>query len=146
MSKEGFINQLLDNTNQFYSTSLKQFSFYKKMLGYKVIVSRIKESSKYKEVFGSIYSSTIKGDEEVTEFEYIVLFNMNDMKKIFQKSVEQLDFFDNESMLELGDVLTYSRRGQEYKFKVINIETFSEAEGVLNRYTLTGLVETLSHQ
>ena len=137
MSKDGFINRYLDNANKFYSTALKQF-----IEGCKVIVSRISKDSKYKSVFGSIYSSTMVDDDEREEFPYVVVFNMNDMKKIFQKSIEQMDFYDNEDVLKLGDVITYARKGQEYKFKIVDVQSFSEAEGVLNRYTVTGMIET----
>lgn len=142
MSKDGFVNRYLDNANKFYSTALKQFKFYKKIEGCKVIVSRISKDSKYKSVFGSIYSSTMVDDDEREEFPYVVVFNMNDMKKIFQKSIEQMDFYDNEDVLKLGDVITYARKGQEYKFKIVDVQSFSEAEGVLNRYTVTGMIET----
>lgn len=142
MSKNGFINQLLDNANQFYATSLKQFKFYKKLLGTKVIVTRVNQDSKYKTVFGNIYNTTLIDDEDKTEFDYIVLINMNDMKNIYQKMIDQLDFYDNEDKLRVGDILTFSRKSQEYKFKIIRQDTFSEAGGVLNRYQIQGLIET----
>lgn len=144
MSKNGFVNQYLDNANQFYATSFKQFNFYKKLLGTKVIVTRIKQDSKYKQVFGSVYSSTMLDDEEREEFNYTILINLNDMKNLYQKMIDQVDFYDNEDKIKIGDILTFTRKKQEYKFKVIKQETFSEAGGVLNRYQLQGLIEVNS--
>jgi hypothetical protein len=141
MSDLGFVNKYLDNTNLFYSIALKQFKVYKKLLGTKVVVTRILNDSKYKSVFGSTYHSTLRNDNEVKKFDATIIINMNDMKRIFQKTIDQLDFYDNERVMELGDIFIFSRKNQEYKFKVVNIESFSEASDVLWRYTATGLVE-----
>jgi hypothetical protein len=141
MSDLGFVNKYLDNANLFYSIALKQFKVYKKLLGTKVVVTRILNDSKYKSVFGSTYHSTLRNDNEVKKFDATIIINMNDMKKIFQKTIDQLDFYDNERVMELGDIFIFSRKNQEYKFKVVNIESFSEASDVLWRYTATGLVE-----
>jgi hypothetical protein len=144
MSDEGFINQLLDNTNSFYKLALSQWKIAKKLLGTKVTISRVKDSSKYQDVFGSIYTSTLLNDDDVTKFSYIILINMNDMKLIYSKNIDSFELFDNEDVLQVGDVISYSRKGQQYKFKVTKPESFSEAEGVLNKYTLLGIVETNS--
>jgi hypothetical protein len=141
MSDLGFVNKYLDNANLFYSIALKQFKVYKKLLGTKVVVTRILNDSKYKSVFGSTYHSTLRNDNEVKKFDATIIINMNDMKRIFQKTIDQLDFYDNERVMELGDIFIFSRKNQEYKFKVVNIESFSEASDVLWRYTATGLVE-----
>jgi hypothetical protein len=142
MSSNGFINKYLDNANTFYHIALQQFKFYKKLEGTKVVVSRISNSSKYKEVFGTTYSSTLMNDNEKSEFEYVIIINMNDMKKLYQKNIDQLQFMDNQDTIKLGDVLTYTRKTQEYKFKVTDVQTFSEAEGVLYQYTIAGMTET----
>lgn len=141
MSDLGFVNKYLDNANLFYSIALKQFKVYKKLLGTKVVVTRILNDSKYKTVFGATYHSTLKNDNEVKNFDATIIINMNDMKRIFQKTADQLDFYDNERVMELGDIFIFSRKNQEYKFKVVNIESFSEASDVLWRYTASGLVE-----
>lgn len=144
MSKTGFVNIILDNTNKIYRISLLQFKWYKKVQGTKVQVSRIKENTKYRAVFGSIANSTIPDDSDAERFPYIVLINMNDLKKIFLKSVDPLTFYDNESVLQLGDILIFSRVNQEYKWKITDIQTFSETGDVLNQYTITGLSEVNS--
>lgn len=142
MSGNGFIRDVLDTSNKFYHISLKQFKFYKKILGTKVQVQRVISESKYRDVFGSLYTSENLDDCEIEKFDYIALINMNDMKKLFAKNIEQLEFYDNEDILHKGDVLSYKRKDQEYKFKVSEVETFSEAEGVLYKYTVIGIVET----
>lgn len=144
MSQENFIKPLLDGANSFYRVGLKQFSWQKKLQGTKCLVSRLVTESKYKHVFGSTVSSTMIDDEERDEFPYVVLINMNDMLKIYQKSINQLDFYDNEDVLKLGDVIRFSREGQEFRFKVVDVQTFSEAERVLNRYTISGMTEVNS--
>lgn len=141
MSDLGFIERLLDNTNHIYQTSLKQFDWHKKVQGTRVQVTRIKDNAKYKNVFGAIASSTLPDDQEAEKFEYVILISLNDMKKLFQKAVDQIQFYDNEDKLELGDIVGYTRGSQEYKFKVIDIMTFSETNNVLRQYTLGGLTE-----
>jgi hypothetical protein len=96
MANNGFINKYLDNANTFYHIALQQFKFYKKLEGTKVVVSRVSNSSKYKEVFGTTYSSTLMNDNEKSEFEYVIIINMNDMKKLYQKNIDQLQFMDNQ--------------------------------------------------
>jgi len=141
VDNKGFINQLLDNSNDFYAKAFQQFNFYKKLLGTRVIVTRVKNESDYRDVFGYIYSSTLLDDSDKEEFEYMILINLNDMKSLFQKNIDQIEFFDNEFVIKVGDVITYTRRDQEFKFKVSKVETFSEAEGVLYRYTMMGMTE-----
>lgn len=142
--KEGFVNSILDATNQFYSVALKQFDWYKKILGTKVQVLRLKNIDKYKDVFGSVASSTFVDDDNLIKIPYVVLINMNDMLKLYQKSINQLQFYDNKDFLKIGDLILFTRNNQEYKWKITNIETFSEAEGVLYSYSIQGLQEVES--
>lgn len=106
VDNKGFINQLLDNSNDFYAKAFQQFNFYKKLLGTRVIVTRVKNESDYRDVFGIIYSSTLLDDSDKEEFEYMILINLNDMNSLFQKNIDQIEFFDNEFVIEVGDVIT----------------------------------------
>lgn len=142
MSDLGFVESLLDNTNRIYSLALHQFEWYKKVQGTKCQVVRIASQAKYRNVFGSIVSSTLPDDNEAEKFPYVVLISLNDMKKIYQKSTDPLQFYDNKNELKLGDIIVFSRRSQEYKYKITDLMTFSEAEGVLYQYTMQGLQET----
>lgn len=144
MSDLGFVNSILDNTNRIHQVGLKQFSWWKKVQGTKCQVVRIKENTSYKNVFGSIANSTLPDDDDAEKFSYVVLISMNDMKKLFQKSIDPLQFYDNEGILQLGDILVFSRLSQEYKWKVTDIQTFSETGNVLNYYTISGLAEVNS--
>lgn len=142
MSKLGFVEQLLDNTNKIYQVGLQQFDWYKKVLGTKCQVARVKTHDKYRNVFGSIASSTLPDDNDADKFPYVILINMNDMKRLFQKSTDQMQFYDNKDVLQLGDILIFSRLHQEYKWKIVDITTFSETNDVLRQYTISGLAET----
>lgn len=141
MSNLGFVDIILDNTNRLYSVAFSQFSWYKKVQGTEVLVTRIKENTKLKTVFGSIATSTLADDSETTNFRYVILISMNDMKKLYQKSIDPIVFYDNEDRLQIGDLLIFSRGVQEYKWKITDVQTFSEAGGVLQQYTITGLTE-----
>lgn len=137
----GFNEALLDRSNKFYSVSLQQFKVQKKLQGIKVNVSRVKDTSKYKKVLGSLYNSSAPDDEEVENFEYTVLIQVNEMKKLFHKNDSTLDFMDNDYVIHKGDTLSYSRGDQKFEFKVTEVENFSDVTGVLYRYTIMGLKE-----
>lgn len=141
MSSKGFVERLLDNTNRIYQVSLKQFDWWKKVQGTKVQVVRIKESSSYRAVYGSIANSTLPDDSQAEKFPYVVLISMNDIKRIFAKTQDPLQFMDNQDVLRLGDILTFARGSQEYKWKITEVMTFSESADVIHTYTITGLNE-----
>jgi hypothetical protein len=142
MSDLGYVNELLDNTNEFYSIAMQQLDFYKELMGTKVRVWRLSSKAPQKKVFGVTDSSTQPGDPNREEFDHVVLINLNDMRNIYQKTAGQIEFYDNVKKLELGDVLIFARKKQEYRFKVNLVESFSEAEGVLFRYQILGQQET----
>lgn len=142
MGNGGFVNIILDNTDRIYRLSFNQFEWWKKVQGTKCQVTRIKENDSYKNVFGSIANSTLPDDEDAEKFPYIILISLNDMKKIFQKSIDQIQFYDNEDTLKLGDIISFSRLNQEYKWKVIDVQSFNETASVLHQYTISGLTET----
>lgn len=146
MNSEGFVGLLISNPNISYRVILQQFEWWKLAQGTKVQVSRILESTKYHHVFGSIASSTLPDDRDAERFPYVILISMNDMKKIFQKSIDPLQFYDNKSVLKIGDILIFSRNGQEYKWKITEVQSFGEAEEVLNQYSISGLNEIISNQ
>lgn len=133
----GFVQSVFDGSYDFYKKSLKQFDWYKKIYGTKCQVQRIVEDSKYNQVLGTIYSNNLKGSAEVETFNYCIIINMNRMVKVYNESSDTLDFYDNNSILKLGDVLVFTRRSREFRFKVTDVMTFSEVGGVLNQYTIT---------
>lgn len=146
MSSNGFINIIVDNTNKIYRVGLLQFKWWKKVQGTKCQVSRVKKNSQYQDVFGSIANATLPDDDDGDRFNYIILINMNDMKKLYQKSIDALQFYDNDNILRLGDILIFTRKNQEYKWKITDIMTFSETADILHQYTITGLNEVNQNQ
>ena len=141
MSDNGFVNQHADNVLHFYRNALLQFNFTKKYYGTQVVVNRPIKGSDGEEVFGSIYSSTIANDDEYEYFNYVIVINMNNMKNIYLKTIEQVEIFDNEAVLKKGDTLTFTRGNYEYKFIIKEHYTYSEAGGVINKYLLSGFRE-----
>jgi len=142
MSELGFSELVLDNTDRFYRISFNQFAWWKKVQGTKCQVVRIKENTSYRKVFGSIASSTLPDDEDAEKFPYVILISMNDMKRLFLKSTEPLNFYDNEDKLKLGDILVFSRKAQQFKWKITDIQTFNETDSIVRQYTILGLTET----
>lgn len=143
---EGFVSKYLDKANAFERVMLKQIDFFKKLQGTKVIVSRYTDDNKYKSVYGSLFNSDLLGEEGKKSFEYVVLINMHDMKKLYQRTIDSIEFYDNKDIIKQGDLLTYSRGGNQYQFKVTSVDTWSDDSLVLNRYTLTGLRESTTEQ
>jgi len=94
MSEYGYINKWFDKADKFYNISLKQFEFHKKILGTRVRVTRIKDTSKYKAVLGSVYTSNILNDADKVEFDYVVIINLNSMKQLFNRNIDSLEFYD----------------------------------------------------
>jgi hypothetical protein len=84
MVLDGFMSPMIDMVNDFYAVGIEQLSWVKEIQGTKCIVTRLKEDSKYKRIHGSTASSTLALDKDVTEFEYTVIINMNDVMKIFR--------------------------------------------------------------
>jgi hypothetical protein len=134
--------QLLDTTNSFYSATMSLMDTQKKLQGITVEVERNTDRDKYKKVFGSVYTSNLVDDDSVEHFQYVVLIQVNDMKNAYMKNVGSVDFYDNADVIQKGDLLSYTRGGQRFQFKVVAVETFSDVGGVLYHYTLQGLWET----
>jgi hypothetical protein len=144
MSKVGFVDEYLDNANKFYSLAMNQFDFYLKLMGTDCTIIRITNESKQKEVFGSTYSSDLIGDGEIVRMKYRILINMNDMRKIYQQTIDQFEVYDNRPVMHLGDIIEFSRDKKTYKFKIVEEHAFSEAADVIYRYQLQGYQEITS--
>lgn len=136
-----FVDEYLVNANRFYSLAMNQYDFYLKIMGIDVTVIRIKDESIRKLVFGSTFTSDMIGDAETKRFKYRIVINLNDMRKLFQQLIDSFEVYDNQPILELGDLVTYVRGDKEYKFKIVDVQSFSEAAKVLYRYTFQGCQE-----
>lgn len=141
MKSGGFVSDMHDASNHFHKIAFKQIKFNKKILGTKVLVTRTKQDSKYKKVYGALYNSGLKGNNNQESFEYVVLINMNDMHRLYQRTIDQLEFYDNEKVLDMGDTLTYYRSGRKYQFKITAVDTWSDDIDVLYKYTIAGMNE-----
>lgn len=141
MSQVGFIDKYLDNANKFYSLAMNQFDFYLKIMGTDVIIIRVKDDSKHKQVYGTVYSSDLLNDEDLVKLKYRILINMNDMRKIYSQSADQFEIYDNRDVLKMGDIIEFSRKDKTYRFKVTEVQAFSEAASVLWKYNLSGYQE-----
>jgi len=139
----GFVNKFFDNCNKFYSIAFKQMAFSKKIMGTKVIVSRVAKNSKNRKVYGKMYNPLPdevvvenENEKEIEEFEYVILINLNDMKDVYLRMVDQIEILDNEDKIQQGDILTFVRGGMMFRLKVVKHYSFSEVGGVLNRYPI----------
>lgn len=61
-NNEGFVNRYRDAVNKFYKLGAKQYILYKKIMGTKVIVERVKVDDSYREVFGSTFTTESMGN------------------------------------------------------------------------------------
>lgn len=141
---EGFLKPIIDMTDAFYQVGLNQFDWHKKIQGTECLVSRVKRSSDYRDVFGSVYTSTLQDDEDNEEFKYTILINLNNLSRLFQQSITQLDFYDNKDVLQLGDVIKFVANGYQYRYKITDIQIFGTKTNFLNQYTISGMAEVAS--
>lgn len=141
----GFINKIEDNINAFYSKAIiPMMGVQKKYMGTNVEVRRVRPgSNKYGEVFGKLYNSTLDDDEDVDIFSTNLLLDKNYMVDEFQQMSMPLQVQDVNNVLELGDIVSYMRKGKVYRFRVTEKQAFSDAVEVLQQYTLTPLIDTV---
>jgi len=119
MSEFGYVARWFDLQNKFTNIAYKQFKFYKRVLGTRVRVSRVLDSSKYRTVFGPAFTSNNLNDPETVEFDYVVLLNHNMMVEPKNRNANEFEFYDD---LNSG-VINKSIRFKEYK--VNNILTYN---------------------
>lgn len=141
----GFINKIEDNINYFYSKAITPLmGVTKKYLGTVVEVRRVKPGvTKYEEVFGKLYNSTLDDDEDIDVFTTKLLIDRNYMVDEFQQQSMPLTVQDVNNVLELGDLVSYMRKGKIYRFRVTDKQAFSDAVEVLQQYILTPLIDTI---
>lgn len=137
MDVNGFVGPITTGSEEFYRKSLKQFAWQKKLQGTKVVVQRIKKDSKYNDVLGINYSNNLQNSTEVETFNYVVVINAERMVKVYNENSETIDFMDDQNVLQLGDVLVFTRNSREFRFKITDMQTFTQVGGYLNQYTMT---------
>ncbi len=134
------MSSLFEGSREMHAKALKQFSWYKKVLGIKCQIIRYVRKTEYDDVIGAVYSSHLFDNERVVKRDYVIVINTNHITKALNESQETLECYDNNNVIKIGDVIMYNRKGREFRYKVIDVETFTEVGGVLNKYTLQPFV------
>lgn len=135
-------SKYLDKANKFYEIGMKNLKFYLKFLGTKFIVSRPKDNSKWKNVFGGSYSSDSTLENDYEQFTTTLLINLNDLRDVWSRNKDTTEVYSDKGDLEVGDELQYTREKLTYRFKIIQKNSFSEAAKGLYVYVLSSIIET----
>lgn len=118
MSEEGMSSKYLDKANKFYEIGMKNLKFYLKFLGTKFIVSRPKDNSKWKNVFGGSYSSDSTLENDYEQFTTTLLINLNDLRDVWSRNKDTTEVYSDKGDLEVGDELQYTREKLTYRFRI----------------------------
>lgn len=139
---EGMVSDYLNRANKFLQVGMKNVKLLMKMMGTKFIVSRPKDNSKWKNVFGGSYSSDATLENDYDQFYTTLLVNLNDMKDVWSRNRDVIETYSDNGDLEVGDELQYTRSGITYRFKIIQKQAYSEASVGLFIYMLSSIIET----
>lgn len=143
MSAEGMTSKILDIANKFYTAGAKAINIYLKLLGTEFIVSRPKDNSKWKNVFGGSYSSSDTLENDYDYFTTRLLVNLNEMKDVWNRNRDNVESYTNDGSLNVGDEVQYTRNGLTFRFKITQKMSFSEVSNIYYVYTLSSIIETL---
>ena len=83
------------------------------MLGTDFAVSRPKDNSKWKNVFGGSYSSDSTVETDYEYFDTRLIVNLNDMRDDWSRNRDTVDTFSDSDRLKVGDELQYTRDGMQ---------------------------------
>ena len=139
---EGMVSDYLNRSNKFLQVGMKNIKVLMKMVGTKFIVSRPKDNSKWKNVFGGSYSSDSTLENDYDQFTTSLIINMNDMRDVWSRNRDVVETYSDNGDLEVGDELQYTRNGITYRFKVIQKQAYSDATIGLYTYFLSSIIET----
>ena len=139
---EGMVSDYLNRSNKFLQIGMKNVKLLIKMIGTNFIVSRPKENSKWKNVFGGSYSSDSTLENDYDQFTTRLVINLNDMKDVWSRNRDVIETYSDDGDLEVGDELEYTRSGITYRFKIIQKQAYSEAAVGLFIYMLSSIIET----
>ncbi len=113
------------------------------LLGHNFVVSRPKENSKWKNVFGGSFSSDNTLENDYEQFDTKLIVNLNEMKDVWNRNQGQLESYSPDGNLEVGDELQYTRNKRTFRFKIISKQSYSEDANILYAYVLSTIAETL---
>lgn len=139
---EGMVSDYLNKANKFLQVGMKNVKLLMKMVGTKFIVSRPKDNSKWKNVFGGSYSSDSTLENDYDQFNTTLLVNLNDMRDVWSRNRDIIETYSDNGDLEVGDELQYTRSGITYRFKIIQKQAYSDASVGLFVYMLSSIIET----
>ena len=139
---EGMVSDYLNKSNKFLEIGMKNIKLLIKMIGTSFIVSRPKDNSKWKNVFGGSYSSDSTLENDYDQFHTRLVINLNDMKDVWSRNRDIVETYSDNGDLEVGDELEYTRSGITYRFKIIQKQAYSEATVGLFVYMLSSIIET----
>lgn len=139
---EGMVSDYLNKSNKFLQIGMKNVKLLMKMMGTSFIVSRPKDNSKWKNVFGGSYSSDTTLENDYDQFTTKLVVNLNDMKDVWSRNRDIIETYSDNGDLEVGDELEYTRSGITFRFKIIQKHAYSEASTGLFVYMLSSIIET----
>lgn len=143
MSEENMSARYLDKANKFLEIGMRNIKLQLKFLGTKFVVSRPKENSKWKNVFGGSYSSDSTLENDYEQFTTKLLINLNDLRDVWSRNRDTVEVYSDKNDLEVGDELQYTRDKITYRFKIVQKNAFSEAAKGIYVYVLSSIIETL---
>lgn len=139
---EGMVSDYLNKANKFLQVGMKNVKILMKMVGTRFIVSRPKDNSKWKNVFGGSYSSDSTLENDYDQFNTTLLVNLNDMRDVWSRNRDIIETYSDNGDLEVGDELQYTRSGITYRFKIIQKQAYSDSAVGLFIYMLSSIIET----
>lgn len=143
MSDENMASKYLDKALKFAEVGMKNIKLQLKLLGTDFVVSRPKDNSKWKNVFGGSYSSDSTLETDYEQFTTRLVINMNELRDVWNRNRETVDVYSDSGNLNIGDELQYTRDKRTYRFKVIQKMSYSESAKGVYVYTLSSIIETL---
>jgi len=138
---ESFISKTITRSNSFYQLLLTRFSFYKRTLGSIVKVERVNIDSDAAEAYGSMYTSGMLSDSDIKNFPVTLVFNMNDMYSVWEGKTDSLIVYDNCESLQRGDTIKFTSGPIEYKFKVVEVKSYSAKKNLLWEFEMHPIKE-----
>lgn len=95
MSEEDMSARYLDKANKFLEIGMRNIKLQLKFLGTKFVVSRPKENSKWKNVFGGSYSSDSTLENDYEQFTTKLLINLNDLRDVWSRNRDTVEVYSD---------------------------------------------------
>lgn len=109
--------------------------------GTDVSVRRSRETEE-KKAIGSAYifdDTEVHGGVET--FQKRVILQRSTTNNKFKSTEDELEAWTDEEFYEMGDQIEFVASGVQYRYKVVNIETFDPPMNIMHKLTLSGFEE-----